>query len=324
MKETRTAQQIENPREPIQVHDRGALMREYVEFKKLYGSLEDATLDKYKIHLGRFFDWLDLENSPEGLGKLDFQALQKFVLAYGETHECGSRQNMHCSLRSFLAFCHIAGHLPMDLSASIPSVPKRKLARVPFILDDESLDKLFESIDRTRLVGKREYAILKMMATYGVRGIQVRRLKLEDLFWRQDKILFKAAKGGMAVEQPLVPEVSNPLLDYLLNARPKDSNCREVFLTILPPYRWLAHRNILTDMVARRLRKAKIEMPGNAPRGSHLFRHRFASRLLNAGIPLTHIGNMLGHRSPSSTLIYTKIDFKNLIKVAQEWPEALS
>ena len=184
----------------------------------------------------------------------------------------------------------------MDLSASIPSVPKRKLARVPFILDDESLDKLFESIDRTRLVGKREYAILKMMATYGVRGIQVRRLKLEDLFWRQDKILFKAAKGGMAVEQPLVPEVSKPLLDYLLNARPKSRRYRKVFLTTLPPFKPLAQVT-MTTMVARRLKRAKIHVPGNARKGSHLFRHTF--KPANTGLP-TDLRHQTQKGRPSS------------------------
>ena len=211
----------------------------------------------------------------------------------------------------------------MDLSVSVPPVRKRKLASVPFIIDEESLKKLFESIDRSTLAGKRDYAILKMMATYGVRGIQIRRLQLEDLFWRQGRIVFQPTKGGLTVEEPLVPEVSEPLVDYLQNARP-ESEDREVFLTNLPPFRRLAHSEALSLMVARRLMRAKIQVPDNARKGSHLFRHTFASKLLNSGTPLSHIADMLGHRSQNATLIYTKIDFKMLMNVAQEWPEVPS
>ncbi len=321
MKKRKTSQEG-NQGEPIQVHDREALIEEYVAFRKLYGSLADSTLKQYKFHLNQFFDWLDFDNSPERLGRLDFQALQQFVVAYAKTHS--SQEGMHCALRSLLTFCCIEGYLPMDLSASIPSVRKRRLARVPFIIDEESLERLFESIDRSKPAGKRDYAILMMMATYGVRGVQVRRLKLEDLFWRQARILFQPVKGGLAVEQPLVAEVSDPLLDYLLNARPESGNYREVFLTNLPPIRPLAHSEALSNMVARRLQRAQIQVPDNARKGSHLFRHTFASRLLASGTPLSHIADMLGHRSQSSTLIYTKIDFKKLMNVAQEWPVVLS
>ena len=210
----------------------------------------------------------------------------------------------------------------MDLSASIPSVRKRKLASVPFIIDEESLEKLFESIDRSDPVGKRDYAMIKMMATFGVRGVQTRQLKLENLFWSQGRILFQPVKGGLAVEQPLIGEVSKPLIDYLLNARPGSGDYREVFLTVLPPFRPLSQK-ALSIMVARRLQRAKIQIPDHTRKGSHLFRHTFASRLLNSGTPLSHIADMLGHRNQNSTLIYTKIDFKNLMKVAQEWPEVL-
>jgi integrase/recombinase XerD len=313
--------QEENQGESIQTHDRGALIEEYVGFKKQNTSLVDSTLEEHKRYLNQFFDWLDLDNSFEQLSQLNFYTLQKFVVEYGKTSH--SQEKMHTSLRSFLIFCHIEDHLPMDLSASIQPIRKSKRVSVPFIIDNDSLDKLLESIDRSDTVGKRDAAILEILLTYGVRGAQIRRLKLEDLFWYQSRIFFRPCKGGLAVEEPLVPEVSNALQDYLLNVRPKSTDYREVFLTIPLPFRPLTNC-ALSCMVDRRLQKAKIQIPDNVRVGSALFRHAFASRLLNSGTPLSQIADMLGHRNQNSTLTYTKINFKRLINVAQEWPEELS
>ncbi len=245
-------------RELAQVHDRGALLEKYEEFQDLYGNVVKSTSDSYKYYIEQFLDWIDFDNSPERLSQLDFQAIQEFTVAFAKTHNY--RKGMHCSLRSFLRFCYIESHLGMDLSESVPSVQERKLASVPFIIDEDSLTKLFESIDRNDITGKRDTSILKMMLTYGVREIQVRQLKLEDLFWHQGRVLFRSVKGGLAVEQPLVPEVSNALQDYLLNARPESSDYREVFLTVVPPFRPLAEGS-MSDMVTRRLIRAKIQRP---------------------------------------------------------------
>ncbi len=209
----------------------------------------------------------------------------------------------------------------MDHRASIPAVIKRELANVPFILDDQSLAKLFSSIDRTSVAGKRDYAMLKLMEIYGIRGIQLRLLKLEDIFWRQNRILFPPAKGGMAVEQPLLAQAGDPLLDYLQGGRPQSTGHPEVFLTIMSPFRPLADAGPLTGMVARRLQRAGIQLPENTRKGSHLFRHLFASKMLDCGTSLTHIADMLGHRNVRSTMTYTKIDFEKLTCVAQDWPE---
>ena len=318
---SKSSHQDGNQQEPTPLHDRSALMEKYVAFKTQYGNLADSTLVEYKLHINQFFDWVDLDNSPERLNQLDFQAIQEFVIEYAKTHN--SRGSMHYSLRSFLNFFHIEGYSAIDLSGSVPSVRKRKLTSVPFIIDENNLDQLFKSIDRNDMAGKRDISILEMLSTYGVRGIQVRQLKLDDLFWHQGRILFRPAKGGFAIEQPLIPEVADVLQDYLLNARPKSTEHREVFLTVVRPFKPLT-KACLSVMVARRLIGAEIQILDKTHKGSHLFRHTFASRLLNAGNPLPHIAEMLGHRSQNSTLIYTKIDFKKLMNVAQEWPEVFS
>jgi integrase/recombinase XerD len=145
---------------------------------------------------------------------------------------------------------------------------------------------------------------------------------LQDISWQASKILIQPAKKGKAVEQPLLPVVGNALVAYLKNGRPQTTSHQEVFLTTLSPWKPLA-QTTMTEMVTRRLKRAGVQVP-NASKGSHLFRHLFASKMLKSGVPLEHIAQMLGHRSEESTLIYTKIDFNNLMDIAQEWPEVRS
>ena len=298
-----------------------ALMGEYDAFGKKYRDLEDSTLKMYKWYLGSFATWLMEESGLAGLEELDFQALVAFVLVYGDTHDrC---QSMYSALRSFLLFAHINGYVSTDLRSAIPRVRERALSKVPFILSDKSVGQVLGAIDRETVVGRRDYAVIQILLNYGIRGIQARNMKLQDIHWRAGRILIQPAKRGKAVEQPLLPEVGNALVDYLQKGRPQNTNHQEIFLTTLSPWKPLS-QSTMTLMVARRLKRAKIRLPENVRKGSHLFRHLFASKMLENDVPLNHIAEMLGHRNESSTLIYTKIDYNNLMDIAQEWPAVLS
>ena len=193
------------------------------------------------------------------------------------------------------------------------------LAGVPFILGDDDVETLLTSINRDEPIGKRDYAMILLMLYYGIRGVQVRRMKLTDLLWQQSLIIIQAAKYGTAVTQPLLPAVGNAICDYIRCARSQSTDYQEVFLTCGGPLKPLASTG-LTSMMIRRLGRAKVELPDYARKGTHLFRHRFASKMLDCGVLLEDIADMLGHRDLNSTMIYTKIDFKNLIDIAQEWP----
>ena len=299
------------------------LMEGYSAFGKKVRSLADDTLKKYKFYLGHFFIWLVLKSEIAELAELDFKALDTFVLRYAETHKPGSRREMHSALKSFLHFSHINGHVSTDLRNGIPTVRKWALSKVPFILSDKDVERVFGSIDRETAVGQRDYALMLILRDYGTRANQVRKMRLQDISWGANQILIPPAKKGKAIEQPLTLEVGNALVDYLQNGRVQTTNHQEIFLTTQPPWKPLAQPTV-SMMVTRRLRRAKIRIPENASKGSHLFRHLFASKMLKNGVPLEYIAEMLGHRNENSTLIYTKIDFDNLMDVAQEWPEVLS
>jgi integrase len=175
-------------------------------------------------------------------------------------------------------------------------------------------------VNRKTPAGRRNYAILQLLYTYGVRGGQVCALRLEDIDWTQNQILFKASKRGKDVRVPLTAEVGESLLDYLRNSRPPCS-CPEVFLTCQAPYHPLTNSCSLSLIVNRCLRAAGIELPSM---GAHAFRHGFASRMLQQGHSLKAIADVLGHRRLGTTFLYTKVDFTALKQVALPWPEEVS
>jgi site-specific recombinase XerD len=227
---------------------------------------------------------------------------------------------MQAALRTFLRFCFHEGYAPQLLDDAIPSLRTYTLARTPQGLGEDQVKKLLESINRNTASGKRDYAILQLLHTYGVRGGQVRALRLNDIRWAQDQILFRATKGGKDSLLPLTAEVGESLLDYLRHGRPP-SIFPEVFLTSHAPCHPLFENKALSQIVRGHLLAAGIDIPH---KGSHIFRHAFATRMVADGHSFKEIADVLGHRCLSTTFIYTKVAFNALKQVALEWPEEVN
>lgn len=145
----------------------------------------------------------------------------------------------------------------------------------------------------------------------------MRALRMEDIRWAGNQILFRASKNGKDSLLPLTVEVGQSLLDYLRYARPRCSY-PQVFLTCRAPYHPLAHPNSLSAIVDRHIRAAGIDVPS---KGAHAFRHGFATRMVGMGHSLKEVADVLGHRHLSTTFIYTKVDFNALKQVALDWPQ---
>ena len=198
----------------------------------------------------------------------------------------------------------------------MPTLRTYKLATVPRGLTDEQARKVLRGIDRSSNAGRRDYAICQMLYTYGIRGGQVRALCLQDIDWAADQIYFKALKHGKDSLLPLTSEVGQSLLDYLQNARPS-SAYQEVFLTTRAPYHPLPTSSTLSEIVSCHIHTASINCHS---RGAHVFRHSFATRMLQKGHSLKEIADVLGHRHLETTFIYTKVDFNTLKQIGLAWP----
>jgi len=293
------------------------LLDAYLQWMRHSQYASEGTLNVRSHSITQFLQWLGPEATPEGLSRLTAQRIEAFFLSYAQSMGRSARRSMQSALRTFLRFCLQQGYIKRALDRAIPILRTYKLATVPRGLSDTEAQQVLQSIHRNNHGGRRDYAILQLLYTYGVRGGQVRALRLEDIDWAQNQILFQASKQGKDSRLPLTAQVGKSLLDYLQNSRPPYSD-PHVFLTCRAPYHPLAHSSSLSAIVERHLRASGLEL---SSKGAHAFRHGFATRMLRQGHSLKAIADVLGHRHLSTTFIYTKVDFNALKQVALEWPQ---
>jgi site-specific recombinase XerD len=279
--------------------------------------LENSSIKIYSDYLKQFLQWYQETSNYQDLQGLKPYDVESFFIKATSRWGKAYKRSLQATLRSFFDFCHERGYIMQNLRFSLPVIKSYRLSEVPKKIDDNEAIKLLESIDRSTDSGKRTYAILQILYTYGVRGCQLRALKLSDLDWHQEQIHFPAVKGGKNCSFPLTLEVGNALVDYLKNARKK---CRyqQVFLTLKAPFTSLKKSATLSRIIRSAMFKAGIKSP---TKGAHCFRHGFVSRMLKQGESFKHIADLVGHKHIATTFIYTKIDFNSLAQVALELPE---
>lgn len=293
------------------------VLHEYIKWLKDYHNSAPGTLMLRKQYLIQFLDWLGTGPITQQLFTLSPGQVETFFLNYSQGHGRAARRSMQATLRTFFRFCFARGYTPQDFAEIVPTLRVYKLDRIPHGINEADAQRLLSSINRNSNTGKRDYAIIQLLHTYGIRGGQVRALRLKDIDWQQSQIHFAALKHGKDILQPLTDDVGESVLDYLQHARP-ESSFSEVFLTSRAPYRPLQYSTTLSEIIARRMRAAGITA---STYGAHAFRHRFASWMLEQGHSLKSIADMIGHRCIQTTFIYTKVDFQALNQVALDWPE---
>lgn len=289
----------------------------YLEWMRRRQHAGDGTVKLRAHSIERFLQWLGPQATAQGLGELTAEGVEQFFIAYAQHAGRAARHSMQSALRTFLRFGLHAGLTRGRLDLAVPTLRTYKLATVPRGLSAAQARQVLESVDRRQSVGRRDYAILRLLHSYGVRGGQVRALRLGDIQWAKDRILFRAAKYGKDSLLPLTTEVGASLLDYLQNARPQ-GRWPQVFLTCRTPYHPLVGSSTLSEIVRRHIRAAGLEVPCQ---GAHAFRHGFATRMVAEGHSLKAVADVLGHRHLSTTFLYTKVDFAALQQVALEWPQ---
>jgi integrase/recombinase XerD len=293
------------------------LLDGYLKWMRHYQHASEGTLTVRSHSITQFLGWLGPEATAEGLSRLTAQRIEAFFLSYARSIGRSARRSMQSALRTFLRFCLHQGYMERPLDRAVPTLRTYKLATVPRGLNDPQAQQVLRAIHRNSPAGRRDYAIMQLLYTYGVRGGQVRALRLEDIDWVQNQILFKASKQGKDSRLPLTAQVGKSLLDYLQHSRPPYSD-PHVFLTCRAPYHPLAHSTALSAIVERYIRAAGIQLPS---KGAHLFRHGFATRMLHQGHSLKAIADVLGHRHLRTTFLYTKVDFNALKQVGLAWPQ---
>ncbi|MDA2924931.1 tyrosine-type recombinase/integrase [Acidobacteria bacterium AH-259-L09] len=215
----------------------------------------------------------------------------------------------------FLRYLRWEGILQVDLDRAVPKLPSWRLGSIPRHLPWKQVRELIDSVDTHKRGGLRDKAVLILMATLGLRRQEVCQLQLDHIDWRAAEILVAQTKARRERILPLPQEVGAALADYVIHGRPR-LPVPQVFLSARAPVRSIAPRTV-GGIVGRHLLRAGIRAPNY---GAHLLRHSLATCLVNQGVPIKQIADLLGHVSINTTAIYTKVDTVTLAAVALPFP----
>jgi integrase len=219
------------------------------------------------------------------------------------------------ALRGFFVYLRLKGLLAIDLAPAVLRPRLYRLSSPPQVLDKPTMEKLLGSVDRSTTLGTRDYAMLLLAARYGLRSSDIRHLRLENIHWREQRIVLIQSKTQQPLELPLLADVDEALTNYLRHARPS-CEAREIFLRHVRPIVPLANSNTsLWPVMARAFRAAGITRE-HPRRGFHLLRHSLATHLLGGGVGLDVISDVLGHTSVEATRRYAQVDLAGLRSVA--------
>jgi integrase/recombinase XerD len=273
--------------------------------------LRPESIVSYRHHLACFEDYLD-RIGITGLRELSPAILSAFVAERSGAGMARTTVRNSCGvLRVFLRYAYRQRLLAADLSKAVEWPTAYRLADIPRSISREQVGRVLGAVDRRTPCGKRDYAILLLLVTYGLRAREVAALTLDDIDWRRDRLAVPGRKAGHSTAFPLSAVVGDALVDYLRHGRPPSSD-RHVFFRAMAPQRPIS-RVAVSACARRYLLQAGIQVPRA---GSHTLRHTCIQRLVDAGFGFKAIGDFAGHRSPASTEIYAKVAIEPLRQVA--------
>jgi site-specific recombinase XerD len=294
------------------------LTRDFEEFLISERGLSRSTRISYLPTVRRFLDER-FGRQALRLEQLRPQDLHGFILREILRVSRSHGKGVITALRSFLRFLLQRGAIQTDLARTLPGVASWRLSHLPKSLPPEQVERLLACCDCSTPTGKRDYAILLLLARLGLRGGEVVAMTLEDLDWQRGEIVVRG-KGQRLERLPLPEDVGAALACYLCEVRPACAT-RRVFVRMKAPLQGLAGPVAVCCIVRRALQRAGLNPEF---KGAHLLRHSLATNLLHRGASLGEIGQLLRHRQPTTTQIYAKVDIAALRGIALAWPGGAS
>jgi len=282
----------------------------FFEFLRRDRGLREATLVQYRHYLRRFQDYLRKVDRPLE-PDLPPARITAFITESGQSIDERSVQSLCSILKVFFRYLFRVSLMPRDLSKGIESPRRYRFANLPRSISWADVERMLQSVDRRNVVGRRDYAVLLLLTTYGLRGREVAALTLDDIDWKRNRLHVGGRKADHSTAYPLAPTVGDAILAYLKNGRPQ-TNLRAVFFEAYAPHNALS-RVAVTMRAKHYLRKAGITV---FRPGSHTLRHACVQRLVDSGLSFKTIGDFVGHRTPDATKIYAKVNLKALREVA--------
>lgn len=290
------------------------MLARYEGYLRRERGLAESTVTGYRRFVQAFIHE-HLDGGLAGSDTLRSEDVRDSLLARAHLMIPKRAQFMATALRSFMQFLFLRGETEMNLALAAPTVRRWHLSGIPRHLPTEDVEQLLRACNRSSPTGRRNHAVLLLIARLGLRASEVVTLELADVRWREGEIVVRG-KGKLHDRLPLLADVGEAIALYLSKDRPA-CECRRVFLCMGAPHRGFSHPSTVSTIVARTLARAGLEPP---TRGAHLLRHSLATTMVRNGASFAEIGQVLRHRSPNTTEIYAKLDFDTLRDVALPWP----
>lgn len=246
----------------------------------------------------------------EGLSAAD---ITRFVAGWARSRSHAYSKSMVSALRSFLRFLHVAGYVARPLDTAVPAVPGWQPVREPHRVSGRETAAVLAGCDRESARGRRDYAILMLLARLGLRAAEVAGIRLGDIDWRQG-VLTVRGKGSALDELPVPADIGAAMADYVRHGRPRSSS-RLLFVSVRAPFAGLSPESV-GSVVQRACGQAGLD--GFGP---HRLRHAVACQLQRDGASLEEIGQLLRQRDPRTTARYATVDADALISLARSCPE---
>jgi len=220
------------------------------------------------------------------------------------------------TLKLFFRYLFEENYTEINYEILIPKTKYLLKSKIPFCWKNEDINKLLNSIDNDTLIGKRDYAMFLIIIRLGLRAIDVINLKLNNIDWKNNQIKFYQHKTSQYQCLPLIPEVGNAILDYILHSRNNKLNVEYLFLD---KDKNIVTSRFLTKLLYKYEKKANIIVNPKQKNGVHSLRNTLVSNLLSNDTPIDTISQVLGHVNLQATLIYLKIDLNKLRECILDW-----
>ena len=254
------------------------IFNEYLSFLRVHRGLADSTIENHRRWAKVFLIWLDTMRPATTLSELTGSNVERFVVDESSRLKPCARSIMRITIKVFINYLKSAGHIPLSCNPFLPKRKKYSLDSLPSAIAWSDVERMLGLVDRTTAMGRRDYAILILLATYGLRASEVAGLRLEDLDWRQEILSVRQKKANRTLKLPLVSEVAAAIIDYLRKGRPK-TTIRQIFISCRAPIRPIT-RVVLYRVVSKALIRAGIKTEHCGP---HILRGTRATSLCVKG-----------------------------------------
>jgi integrase/recombinase XerD len=290
------------------------LLVSYRQYRLSHCGVVEATLHGDIKVAGDFLHLLRTRH--KSVSKSSLKDVDSFVIKLCSRYCKGTVVDLCSYLRSFLRFLRTTGRIRHDLAACVMAPSERPTARPPRALPWNAVRRILRSIPQNNRLGKRDFAMLLLMAAYGFGAAEVLGLQLDDVDWKLKILHARRSKTGVIIELPLLPPIAKALAAYLRSERPNHADSRRIFLA-----KGIPHRPLTSGGIRHRIRLYAHKAGVKANKiGAHAFRHSHATRQIDTGAHPQVVSGILGHRRPSSTSIYVRVAIERLRTVALPVP----